>query len=94
MIAFETAVILMFALIVGLLGRPLAVAYAEKLKTKSKALGSDEARSLKMRVDSLENEMRELRAQLKNAQESADFVVKLIEGGDLEAIKKLPKKQT
>jgi hypothetical protein len=44
MIAFEVAVVFMFALIgivtIAAVSRPLAEAYAEKLKTRYKAIGS------------------------------------------------------
>jgi hypothetical protein len=42
-------------------------------------------------VESLENEVRELRGQLKNVQESADFAVKMIETAEPGAAKRLPK---
>lgn len=94
MIAFEVALVFTFAVVaivtVAAVGRPLAEAYSEKLKTKYRGIGSEEASSLKLRVESLENELREFKAQLKGIQESTDFVVKLIEKDDPEAVKRLP----
>ncbi|PWT95928.1 MAG: hypothetical protein C5B53_10620 [Candidatus Melainabacteria bacterium] len=98
MIAFEVALVFTFALVgivtIAAVGRPLAEAYAEKLKTRYKAIGSEEASSLKLRVESLENELRELKSQLRNVQDSTDFVVKLIEKNDPESVKKLPGRES
>jgi hypothetical protein len=78
---------------IAAVARPMAEAYAEKLKTRYKAIGSDEAQALKVKVDALENEVLELKSQVKSVQESTDFAVKLIEGGDPETLKRISRKQ-
>jgi hypothetical protein len=97
LIAFEVAFLFIAGLVaivtIAAMGRPLAEAYAEKLKTKYRAIGSEQASSLQLRLESLENEVRDLKSQLKNVQESTEFAVKLIEKGDVKTLKKLPEKQ-
>ena len=81
--AFEIVFLFVIGLVsivtIATVGRPLAIAYAEKLKTKYKEIGSDEANNLKQRVAAVEEEMRDLKRQLTNIQESSDFAIKLLE---------------
>lgn len=83
----------MIALIAGL-GRPLALAYAEKLKTKYKEIGSQEAYKIKEHLKLIENEIFELKSQLKIVQENNDYLVKLIEcsGAKSKQIKEIGEK--
>lgn len=60
-------------------GRPMAIAYSEKLKTKYREIGSDEASNLKERLSAAEEEIRDLKRQISNLQDSSDFAIKLIE---------------
>ena len=83
MIAFEVALIFVIAIIsvvsIAAMGRPLAEAYAERLKTQYRAIGSQEAHGLKERLHVLEGDILELRSQVKILQENNEYVIKLIE---------------
>lgn len=83
MIAFEVALLFVLALIsvvtIAAVGRPLAEAYAEKLKTRYRAIGSQEAYDLKERQQNLETEMIELKSQIKTLQENNEYAIKLLE---------------
>ena len=83
MIAFEVAFIFVIAIVavvsIAAVGRPLAQAYAEKLKTQYRAIGSQEAHNLKGRLQMLEGEILELKSQIKVLQENNEYVTKLLE---------------
>lgn len=83
MIAFEVLLLLAVSVIaiVGLTAvvRPLAQAYSERLKASYKEIGSDQETLLKNRVSSLEEEIREIKRQMSNLQETADFNTRLLE---------------
>lgn len=78
---------------IAAVARPMAEAYAERLKTKYRAIGSDEAQALRLKVESLENEVLELKSQVKNVQETSEFAQKLIESGESITLKEMPRKQ-
>lgn len=59
-------------------GRPLAIAYADKMKAKNAELDTER---VEMRISALEEETRELKRQLLSIQESADFNARLLEKG-------------
>jgi len=59
-------------------GRPLAIAYADKVKTKNLEMDTEK---VEMRIAALEEETRELKRQLLSIQESADFNARLVEKG-------------
>ncbi len=83
MIAFEVALIFLSAIVgvvlITAIGRPLAQAYAEKIKTHYRAIGSQEACDLKERLHSVEGELIDLRSQVKILQENNEYVTKLLE---------------
>lgn len=83
MIAFEFAFIFLASLVlivsIAAVGRPLAEAYAEKLKTKYREIGSQEAQNLKNRLNLLEGEILELKSHLKILQDNNEYVSKIIE---------------
>ncbi len=84
--AFEVAFILVVSIVLvvsmATIGSPLAKAYAEKLKTKYREIGSQEAYSLKESMRLLEGEVLELKAQMKTLQENNEYVAKLLESSD------------
>ncbi len=59
-------------------GRPLAIAYADKVKTKN--LEMDSA-NVELRIAALEEETRDLKRQLLSIQESSEFQARLLEKG-------------
>jgi hypothetical protein len=77
---------IMFLVVMGLIaivtivtvGRPLAIAYADKVKTKN--LEMDSAK-VEMRIAALEEETRDLKRQLLFIQESNEFQANLLEKG-------------
>jgi cell division protein FtsB len=81
--AFEVAFILVIAIVlivtIAAMGRPLAEAYAEKLKTKYREIGSQEAHNLKENMLVLQGEVLDLKAQVKVLQENSEYVSKLLE---------------
>ncbi len=86
MIAFEVAFILVIAIVlvvsIASIGRPLAVAYAEKFKTKYREIGSQEAHNLKQHMQMLENELFELKSQVKILQENNEYIIKSLESSE------------
>lgn len=60
-------------------GRPLAIAHAEKVKAKSREFDSEQ---MVIRISALEEETRELKRQLLTIQESNDFQNRLLEKGN------------
>lgn len=83
MIAFE----LMFVMVLGVVaivtiaavGRPLAEAYAEKLKAQHRQLESHEKLALTNRILLLEQEVVDLKSKMAQIQETTDFTTKYIE---------------
>lgn len=86
MIAFEVATIFIIAIVlivsIAAMGRPLAEAYAEKLKMKYREIGSQEAHNLKQRTHLLEGEVLELKLCLKVLNENNEYVTKLLESSE------------
>lgn len=87
MLAFEIMALLIIGIIaivtVAAVGRPIAEAYSEKLKSQYRELGSQKEKQLQDRIGSLEEEVRALKNQLSAIQETADFAAKLLdEKGD------------
>jgi hypothetical protein len=80
MIAVEVLVALMVIAVVifGLakIGAPIAEAFADRLKMKFQELGPEEEHELKMRINALEEEVRNLKQQMVNVQATADFAIK------------------
>ena len=83
MIAFEVAFIFVAAIVlivsIAAMGKPLAEAYAEKLKMRYREIGSQEAHNLKERLQILECELVELKCQLKILQENSEYTNNLLE---------------
>ncbi len=86
MLAFEMMALFMVGIIavvtVAAVGRPIAEAYSEKLKSQYRELGSQKEKQLQDRIACLEEEVRELKGQIRGIQETADFAAKLLEEKD------------
>lgn len=83
LIAFEIMFLIMGSLVaivtIAAVGRPLAEAYSEKLKQRYRELGPEQERQLTARIAALEEEIRELKQQVKGITDTTDFAVKMIE---------------
>ena len=86
MIVFEMTMLITFAVVtvvtIAAMGRPIAEAYAEKLKARYRALDSDAEVQLTTRIAALEHEVSDLRKQVGQIQDTTDFAVKLLERKD------------
>ena len=86
MIVFEMTMLITFAVItvvtIAAMGRPIAEAYAEKLKARYRSLDSDAEMQLTTRISTLEQEVTDLRKQVSQIQDATDFAVKLLEKKD------------
>ncbi len=77
---------IMFLVVMGLIaivtivtvGRPLAIAYADKVKNRQLEM---ESANVEMRIAALEEETRELKRQLLSIQETNEFQANLLEKG-------------
>ena len=80
MIAFEVAFLIFLGvvLVVGLraVGKPIADAYAERMRYKYRDLGSEAQTVLTKKVEYLEAEIMDLKARLKSLEETADYNTK------------------
>jgi hypothetical protein len=89
MIAVEVLVglLIVTVLIVGIIkiGAPIADAFADRLKLKFQELGPEEERQLKTRIETLEEEVRNLKRQVVSIQETTDFATKVIQTREQEA---------
>ncbi|MBX9948547.1 MAG: DUF4407 domain-containing protein [Candidatus Obscuribacterales bacterium] len=80
----------MFMVVMGLIaivtivtvGRPLAIAYADKVKTKHLEMDDEQTKQINLRIAALEEETRELKRQLLSIQESKEFESRLMEKGN------------
>ena len=83
MIVFEMALLITAGVVtvvtIAAMGRPLAEAYAEKLKARYKELESDVEANLKSRLGALEEEVSDLKRQVIQIQETSEFTTKLLE---------------
>ncbi len=78
---------IMFLVVMGLIaivtivtvGRPLAIAYADKVKNRQLEM---ESAHVEMRIAALEEETRELKRQLLSIQETNEFQANLLEKGE------------
>ncbi len=98
MIAFEAVFVSMIGLVlivtIAAVARPLAEAYAEKLKVSYREQGSDEMRRIKQNLESMERQVFELKEQVKQLEETNEFASRLIESGERDsAAKPLQKKK-
>jgi len=86
LIVFEMTMLITFAVVtvvtIAAMGRPIAEAYAEKLKARYRALDSDAEVQLTTRIAALEHEVSDLRKQVGQIQDTTDFAVKLLERKD------------
>lgn len=76
-------------------GGPVATMLANKTRYKYDALGTESEVKLRKRLDSLEEEMRDLRKQLADVRETSDFAMRLLEdsGVDIKQIEDQEKKK-
>ncbi len=80
---------IMFLVVMGLIaivtivtvGRPLAIAYADKVKTKHLELADEQSKQIHLRIAALEEETRDLKRQIQSIQESKEFDARLLEKG-------------
>lgn len=80
---------IMFLVVMGIIaivtivtvGRPLAIAYADKVKTKHLEMESEQTQQMMLRISALEEETRDLKRQLLSIQESKEFDTRLLEKG-------------
>jgi hypothetical protein len=80
---------IMFLVVMGLIaivtivtvGRPLAIAYADKVKTKHLELADEQSKQMNLRIAALEEETRDLKRQIQSIQESKEFDARLLEKG-------------
>lgn len=80
---------IMFLVVMGLIaivtivtvGRPLAIAYADKVKTKHLELTDEQSKQMNLRIAALEEETRDLKRQIQSIQESKEFDARLLEKG-------------
>lgn len=96
MLVFEIMALLIIGVIaivtVAAVGRPIAEAYSEKLKSQYRELGSQKEKQLQDRIGCLEEDVRELKNQMKAIQDTADFAAKLLEekGESVRLVEKEP----
>ena len=99
MIAVEVLVglFIVTVLLVGIvkIGAPIADAFADRLKMKFQELGPEEERQLKSRIETLEEEVRNLKRQVVSIQETTDFATRMLQtheqepgGGKIEITEK------
>lgn len=83
LMVFEIAFIFVLGIvaIVTLLtvGRPIAIAYSEKVKTRQLGIGSEQGHQMLERINNMEEEIRELKRQIR---ETNDFQAQLLENRD------------
>jgi len=77
--AIEVALLLVLGVIAVACGRPLITAYSEKMKASFKELEPKEVHDLRARLSDVEEQVRELKKHVGNAQETADFAMKLLQ---------------
>jgi hypothetical protein len=83
LMAFVVVAVVVFG--IAKIGAPIADAFAVRLKLKFQELGPEDEREIKARLSSLEDEVRTLKQQLSNVQETADFAVKSIQTSAVES---------
>ena len=83
MLAFEVMFLMALSVVavvtIAAVGRPLAEAYAEKMKAKYRELAPEQETALRTRMEQLEEDLVEVRKQLQQLQETSEFAIKLIE---------------
>jgi hypothetical protein len=77
MIVIELMVAIMVAVVVitGIMkvAAPIADAFSEKLRLKFQEIGPEQERQFRLRMEALEQQVRELQTQVANLQEVANF---------------------
>ncbi len=85
LVVFEIVFLIVMGLIaivtIVTVGRPLAIAYADKVKTKHLEMDDEQTKQMNLRIAALEEETRELKQQLLSIQESKEFDARLLEKG-------------
>lgn len=66
---------------------PIADAFAERLRLKFQELGPEQERQFKLRMESLEEQVRQLQSQVSNLQEIANFNAGVASVGRAENLK-------
>lgn len=83
MVAFEVFLIFAFALFIfagfTAVVKMITSDRSGRFKGHSGELGGDHEQNLKNRVSALEDEIRELKAQMLSIQESSEFAIRMIE---------------
>lgn len=81
MIVVEVLVAILVAVVVvvGLMkvAGPIADAFADRLKMKFQEIGPEQEREFRSRIDSLEQEVRDLKREMQDMRESMTFAVKI-----------------
>ncbi len=91
MLVFEMTMLITFAVVtvvtIAAMGRPIAEAYAEKLKARYRGLSSDIEVNLTSRITALEQEVIDLRKQVGQIQDTTEFAVKMLESKEQELLR-------
>src|SRR5271156_6291529 len=77
--AIEVALLLVVGIIAVACGRPLISAYSKKMEASFKELEPKQVQDFKARLGDLEEQVRDMKKQCANAQETADFAMKLLQ---------------
>ena len=83
--AFEVAFLLVIGVIAVACGRPIVNAWSEKMKASYKEMEPKQVQDFRGRLADVEEQVRELKRQMANVQETADFAVKLLQEHDKNA---------
>jgi flagellar biosynthesis/type III secretory pathway M-ring protein FliF/YscJ len=81
--AIEVALLLVIGVIAVACARPLFLAYSKKMEAQYKGMEPQQVQDFKARLGDLEEQVRELKKHCANAQESADFAMKLLQEHEL-----------
>jgi hypothetical protein len=85
-VAIEIALVLIVAVVaIAACGRPIIQAYSKKMEAQFKELEPQQVREFTGRLSDLEEQVRQLKKQTENAQETADFAMKLLHEHELNA---------
>lgn len=81
MIIYEFAIVGLFFVVlivaVGACGKPLAQAYAERMKSWNSEIAPREAETLRARVEQLESQVEDLRSELSEVKTTLNFALEL-----------------
>jgi hypothetical protein len=77
-VAIEVAILLVFGVIAVACGRPIVQAFSEKMKASYKEMEPKQVTEFRTRISELEEQVRQMKTQVENAQQTADFAMKLL----------------